>query len=278
MAFAAASNLPPSGSGTSPDSPHRLTRSTSAPLRAGNTPISSQLCQPLGGGAEQRVGSCCLGRRHSLLGSSLSHWGIPLPHGRPTSAPMTPILDPARVSTFHTHETRPGWAPSLSRGRWCPPGRAGMTQPAPAASQRPAPTTSLPRPTAKHPQSPDIIQGFTVVHPSGLPLARSPRMEREPSGFPPSSAPCRYQQRTSGRGPIIRTLIRNYTLDLIEPPTVKHSHCVRPRVALPPCGVPVSESSVRPVSVITPALRNAFTNARTCLSFTRRRTKPIRAV
>jgi hypothetical protein len=28
-------------------------------------------------------------------------------------------------------------------------------------------------------------QGFTVVHPSGLPLACSPRVEREPSGFFP---------------------------------------------------------------------------------------------
>jgi len=47
---------------------------------------------------------------------------------------------------------------------------------------------------------------------------------------------------------------------------------------MPPCGVPVSESSLRPVSVMTPALRNAFTNARTCLSFTRRRTRSIKAV
>jgi hypothetical protein len=28
-------------------------------------------------------------------------------------------------------------------------------------------------------------QGFTVVHPSGLPLACSPRVEREPSGLFP---------------------------------------------------------------------------------------------
>jgi len=152
-----------------------------------------------------------------------------------------------------------------------------MAQPAPAASQRPAPTTSLSRPIAKHPQSRDIIQGFTVVHPSGLPLARGSRMEREPSGFPPSSAPCRYQQRTSGRGLIDRTLIRNYTLDLIEPPTVKLSHCVRPRVALPPCGVPVSAASLSPASVRMPDFRNALMSARTRLSPTRRRTRFIRA-
>ena len=58
---------------------------------------------------------------------------LPVPPGNSASltvglpAPMTPILDPAGVSTFHTHETRPGWAPSLSRGRWCPPSRAGMS-------------------------------------------------------------------------------------------------------------------------------------------------------
>ena len=45
-------------------------------------------------------------------------------------------------------------------------------------------------------------------------------MEREPSGFPPSFGPSRYQQRTSGRGLITWTLIRNYTIDIIKPPKV----------------------------------------------------------
>ena len=44
---------------------------------------------------------------------------------------------------------------------------------------------------------------LSVIHPSGLPLARDPWMGPGPAGFPPGSAPCRYQQRTPGRGPII---------------------------------------------------------------------------
>jgi hypothetical protein len=47
---------------------------------------------------------------------------------------------------------------------------------------------------------------------------------------------------------------------------------------IPPCGVPVRLSSISPVWVITPALRNAFTSARTRLSFSRSRTRSMRAV
>src|SRR6476469_1568592 len=46
---------------------------------------------------------------------------------------------------------------------------------------------------------------------------------------------------------------------------------------MPPCGVPVSESFRAPVSVMIPALRNAFTRASTRLSAIRFRTRPIRA-
>jgi RNA-directed DNA polymerase len=46
----------------------------------------------------------------------------------------------------------------------------------------------------------------------------------------------------------------------------------------PPCGVPVTLSLSTWSSPRTPALRNAFTNPRTRLSPTRRRTRPIRAV
>jgi hypothetical protein len=31
--------------------------------------------------------------------------------------------DPIGVATFHTCELRPGWVPSLPRGRWCSHGR-----------------------------------------------------------------------------------------------------------------------------------------------------------
>jgi hypothetical protein len=61
-------------------------------------------------------------------------------------------------------------------------------RPPPAASQRPVPT---PRSHFHHPEL-NVTrhhQGFTRVHPSGLPLADrvhlNPRMERGPLGFSP---------------------------------------------------------------------------------------------
>src|SRR5260221_10537813 len=74
--------------------------------------------------------------------------------------------------------------PSLPRGLRCPHGR----QVIPGRRTPPCSGPSLyPRPATHHRRL--LItrhhQGFTVVHPSGLPLACSPRVEREPSGFPP---------------------------------------------------------------------------------------------
>jgi hypothetical protein len=64
--------------------------------------------------------SCCL----SATGIRFSGHPVPardfrLPHGRPTGHHSCP--DPDGVSTFHTSEIRPGWVPSLPRGRRCPP-------------------------------------------------------------------------------------------------------------------------------------------------------------
>lgn len=48
--------------------------------------------------------------------------------------------------------------------------------------------------------------------------------------------------------------------------------------SIPPCGVPVRESSRLPVQVMTPALRNALTSAQAFLSLILARRRPIRAV
>src|SRR5206468_9751546 len=74
--------------------------------------------------------------------------------------------------------------PSRPRGLRCPHAR----QVIPGRRTPPCSGPSLyPRPATHHRRL--LItrhhQGFTVVHPSGLPLACSPRVEREPSGFPP---------------------------------------------------------------------------------------------
>ena len=106
---------------------------------------------------------------------------------------LLPGPDPDGVATFRAHELRPGWVPSLPRGLRCPHGR----QVIPGRRTPPCSGPSLyPRPATHHRRL--LItrhhQGFTVVHPSGLPLACSLRVEREPSGFfpglhtPPSPA------------------------------------------------------------------------------------------
>ena len=48
-----------------------------------------------------------------------------------------PDLD--RVTAFRTRELRPGWVPSIPRGRRCSSRTEWRAQPAPAASQRPVP-------------------------------------------------------------------------------------------------------------------------------------------
>jgi hypothetical protein len=97
---------------------------------------------------------------------------------------LLPGPDPDGVATFRAHELRPGWVPSLPRGLRCPHGR----QVIPGRRMPPCSGPSLyPRPATHHRRL--LItrhhQGFTVVHPSGLPLACSSRVEREPSGFFP---------------------------------------------------------------------------------------------
>lgn len=191
------------------------------------------------------------GRRRSLLEPSCPTGDIRLPHGRPTK------IGSRRLGP------QPGF-PRSTRVRYdrggCPlyPGAVvsvranGSGPPGTCRFSTASPTAQLKQPIDRHPQSRDIIQGFSHLHPSGLPLARNSRMEREPSGFPPSSAPCRYQQRTSGRGLITWTLIRIYTIDIVEPPKVYSLTNVRPRVAPPPWGVPSTVGVNQPFST-TPA-------------------------
>ncbi len=95
----------------------------------------------------------------------LSCWGIP-PSSRSAYQPaFPPSWTPDGVSTFHTYETQPGRAPSLSRGRWCLLGREGLSRPTSAhADCQPLPAP-LPRPITGNPQSRDVIDGSP--NPSG---------------------------------------------------------------------------------------------------------------
>ncbi len=111
----------------------------------------------------------------------------------------TRVPDPVGVTTFHTHELRPGWVPPRPRGRRCSPGR----MPCPTGACRitaACPNTPLPHPIGGAP----LYEASTkvhAIHPSGLPLAGNSRMEREPLGFPSGFAPRRYQRRTPRAGP-----------------------------------------------------------------------------
>jgi hypothetical protein len=122
----------------------------------------------IGGGRRWCPGSCRLSATGiCLLGHPAPAEQLSLPHGRPSTAKIA--TDPNGVTTFHTCEIRPGWVPSIPRGQWCPCGRRRIRQPPPAASLRPVPSPGV----TTHQPGASVTrhhQGFTVVHPSGLPL------------------------------------------------------------------------------------------------------------
>src|SRR5215218_2644720 len=80
--------------------------------------------------------------RPALTGS----WAL-LAVGLPDTLVARP--DPDGVTAFRTHELRPGWVPSIPRGRRCSPRSEGRAQPAPAASQRPVLMPRLNFPSAE---------------------------------------------------------------------------------------------------------------------------------
>ena len=80
--------------------------------------------------------------------------------------------------------------------------------------------------------SEDRLRSLGAIHPSGLPLACSSRMEREPSRFPPSFAPRRpgAGRRTSGRGQATEHGPGTTLTASAEPPIMcVHSWCAASR-------------------------------------------------
>ena len=97
--------------------------------------------------------------------------------------PSTLGLDPDGVSTFHMREMRPGLgAPSTPRPAVLtrPTMSLGRRLPPPPAAR---PSTPVPHPSIRGFMSRGINRGFSR-HPSGLPLARDPRMTRRPLRLP----------------------------------------------------------------------------------------------
>ncbi len=164
----------------------RLTWPTSAPFRVrARCPVSGQLSGTAAGGR----GHLNPGFLPPFGTPAFASWAILFPPG--SSASLTVGLpatitrpDPDGVPTFRWHEARPGRAPSMPRRRRCPRGWPNApSRRLPLLSGQPLhPGNATHRPgltlTRRH-------QGFTHVHPSGLPLACDSRMEQEPLGFNP---------------------------------------------------------------------------------------------
>ena len=155
------------------------------PFGSGQPPVSGQLSETDRRRSRPAVPVSCRlsAHRHSLLGPSCSRWGV-RPSSRSAAPDHTTAPGPQRgFHVPHERDTTGVGAPYTPRRR-CPPGRHGSL---PASACR-FPTAS-PAPRCNNPSAGLTItrhhQGFTHVHPSGLPLACGPRMERETLGLYP---------------------------------------------------------------------------------------------
>ena len=133
--------------------------------------------------------------------------GLPDPTGRP---------DPDGVTTFRTHELRPGWVPPVSRGRRCSPGRPQIPD-----RRLPLFGDSAPVPRSNNPSarlSPnETSTEVHAIHPSGLALTCDPRMERGPSGLNPELRTPPLPAAHVRAGTDLRALARNYATDTTRP-------------------------------------------------------------
>jgi hypothetical protein len=139
--------------------------------------------------------------RRSLLGHPIPAGELGLPCGRLTGHARGRVPDLDGVTAFRTHELRPGWAPSIPRGRRCSSRlRDVPSRRLPHHSGRPCtPPPAIHRRGSLHEASTRV----QAIRPSGLPLACGPRMEREPLGFPRASHPTVTSGARRGRGQAI---------------------------------------------------------------------------
>ena len=199
------------------------------PGRSGRHPAGSPRRPPEAAAVLSRV-PLPFGRRHPLVGHPVPPVGFRPSCDRPTRPHG---LDPDGVSTFRACETRPGWAPPKPRGQRCStrPIDGSRSPLAASASGQALPPGSPSRRSGltitRH------RQGFTCVHPSGLPLARLfPGRSGGPwacsSSFaPPAGRTC---GRTSRRGPISNT-DQELRIRHNRPPICAFTQHARPRVA-----------------------------------------------
>ena len=198
----------------------------------GSRPYPAGYRETGGGGAAHLVPRFPLpfGRRHSLLGH-------PVPAGRSAFLTVGPPALPGRIPSGFPRSAQL----SCDRGgRPLYPGDGGVL---PAGGSYPAgtrrfaaasPCIPLEHSAWRDPNVTRHHQGFTRVHPSGLPLACGPpdgsgtlgRLLRAPHPAVTSDA------RQSGDRPW--TLAWDHTFGISRPPSGESTQLVRPRVALTP--------------------------------------------
>ena len=120
--------------------------------------------------------------RPSLLDHPIPAEGLGLPHGR-----LTDSEEPDRdgVPAFRTHELRPGWVPSVPRGRRCSSRSEARSQPAPAALPR-----LVPSPRHDVPPCEALLHEASIKGLRSSPVRASPRPRPRggtggASAFPP---------------------------------------------------------------------------------------------
>ena len=186
--------------------PHRLTRPTSAPFRAGqHARIRPVMRQPFGGGPIHAVPGFLspFGCRRSLLGSSCARWGV-APSSR-SAYRRNRSAGPQRGCHVAHEQDSTGQGAPFTPGTVVRSRPATILRPAPAAFQRPVPTAPLTHPiggghlheasSGVHSRSPITPRWPAATPepeaqplPAGLLLARDHRMERQPLRLRPRAS------------------------------------------------------------------------------------------
>jgi hypothetical protein len=203
----------------------------------GNEPVSGQLCETTGGGASHDVPVSCRLSATGIrfLGHPFPAGELGLPCGRLTG-PRHGMPDPIGVPRSTRTRLRPGWVPSLPRGRRCSHGR------------QPCPGRRLPLHNGQslhpgpHPISGLRItrhqRGFTAFTRPVFPSPVAPGWNGRPWAFPRASHPAvTSDARQGGDRPLstglgLRRRQHQSTLQFREP-----ARNVRPRVARVDCMV-----------------------------------------
>ena len=138
------------------------------------------------------------GIRFSVILFPPGSWAL-LTVGLPDLGP-----DPDGVSTFRTHELRPGWVPPIPRGRRCSPDRLRVLQSAPAlSSDQSLPPLQRPICGVSDDEASSGVHSRSPVRSSPLPV--TPGWNESPWASPPSFTPRRYRRRMSKWGRALST-------------------------------------------------------------------------